>query len=123
MKLLPKIFPRDTTAQKAKFEKDLLRMEAKIGGELFGPVAKGHKRQFFCLDSHTWVWHEEWQDATGKLQTVTTCYNVRPNDVLKSQNSQPYQPISMTEARNLYQATELYRNRVNAEYDRMLQTA
>jgi hypothetical protein len=123
MKLLPKFFPRDTTAQAAKFEKDLLRMEAKIGGELFGPVAKGHKRQFFCLDRHTWVWHEEWQDSKGKLQTVTTCYNVRPDGVLKSQNSQPYQPISMMEARNLYQASELYRSRVGAEYNRMLQTA
>jgi len=121
--LLPKIFFRDASAQVTKFEQSLLRMEAKIGGELFGPVAEGHRREFFCLDKHTWIWHEEWQDASGKKQTVTTRYNVRPNGVLKSQNNQPYQPLSENEARNLYQTTELYRSRVGAEYNRLLQNA
>lgn len=124
MKLLPKIFPRDNTSgQTSKFEQKLLRMEAKIGGELFGPVAPGHRREFFCLDRHTWIWHEEWQDANGKNHTVTTRYNVRPNGVLKSQNNQPYQPLSENEARNLYQTTELYRTRVATEYNRLLQNA
>lgn len=123
MNLLPKVFPRDTTAQATKFEQSLLRMEAKIGGELFGPVAEGHHREFFCLDKHTWIWHEEWRDANGKNQAVTTRYNVRPNGVLKSQNNQPYQPLSENEARNLYQTTELYRSRVGAEYNRLLQNA
>lgn len=123
MKLLPKVFPRDAASEAAKFEQSLLRMEAKIGGELFGPLAAGHHREFFCLDRHTWIWHEEWQDAKGKKQTVTTRYNVRPNGVLKSQNNQPFQPLSLSEARNLYQTTELYRNRIGAEYNRLLQNA
>ncbi len=123
MNLMPKIFPRDASAQVTKFEQSLLRMEAKIGGELFGPVADGRRREFFCLDKHTWIWHEEWQDAAGKNQAVTTRYNVRPNGVLKSQNNQPYQPLSENEARNLYQTTELYRSRVGAEYNRLLQNA
>lgn len=121
--LLPKIFPRDPAARAAQIEQSLIRMEAKIGGEIFGAVPKGHRRDFFCLDRHTWIWHEEWKDAKGKTNAITTRYNVRPNGVLKSQNNQPYQPLSFTEARNLYKSTELYRNRVSAEYQRMLQAA
>ena len=121
MTLLPKIFPRDPAAQAAKIEQSLIRMEAKIGSEIFGSVPAGHRRDFFCLDKHTWIWHEEWQDAKGKGHAVTTRYNVRPGGILKSQNNQPYQPLTFTEARNLYQSTELYKNRVSAEYQRLLQ--
>lgn len=123
MKLLPKIFPRDASERAAKFEQSLIRMEAKIGSELFGPVDKDRSRQFFCLDQHTWIWHEEWRDANGRHQTMTTRYNVRPSGVLKSQNNQPFQPLSESEAHNLYRTTELYGQRVGAEYNRMLQAA
>ena len=123
MKLLPKIFPRDSAERSAKFEQSLIRMEAKIGSELFGPVAEGRSRQFFCLDQHTWIWHEEWRDADGHPQVMTTRYNVRPSGILKSQNNHPFQPLSESEANNLYHTTELYRQRVGAEYNRMLQAA
>ncbi len=33
-----------------KLYNDLIRHEAKIGGTIFGPVPKGHRREFFCLD-------------------------------------------------------------------------
>lgn len=123
MNLLPKIFPRnDHQQQDDPIERELIRREAEIGGQLFGPVPKGHHRQFFCLDEYTWVWYEEWLQ-NGERKVVTTRYNVRPSGVLKAQDNQPYRRLSKSEARNLYRATELYRQRVGAEYQRLLQTA
>jgi hypothetical protein len=122
MNLLPKIFPRNDEERRAQLERSLIREEAKIGGQLFGPVPKGHRREFFCLDEHTWVWHEEWLQG-GQRQVATTQYYVRPNGVLKAQGAQGYQPLNRDEARNLYRATELYRQRVGATYQRLLQAA
>jgi len=120
--LLPKILPRNDEDRQATIERSLMRAEAKIGGQLFGPVPKGHNRQFFCLDDHTWIWYEEWQ-TKGQRQTVTTRYEVRPNGVLKAQGNQPYQRLSHDEARNLYRAVDLYRQRVGTYYQRLLQNA
>jgi hypothetical protein len=122
--LLPKIFPQDDPQQASddSFERELIRREAELGSQLFGPVPKNHRREFFCLDERTWVWHEEWQEE-GKRKTITTRYEVRPDGVLKVQDGQVYSRLSRDEARNLYQATEIYRQRVGADYHRLLQTA
>ena len=120
---MPKLFAGGDDHHDSSTERELIRREAEIGGQLFGPVPSGHHRQFFCLDEHTWVWYEEWTDAAGRQQSVTTRYEVRPNGVLKIQDSGSYQRLSRDEARNLYNATELYRRRVGAEYQRMLQAA
>ncbi len=95
----------------AELLRKFLRREAQIGGELFGPVPPGHRREFFCLDAHTWVWHEEWTDELGQRQIKTTRYDVRPNQILKSQNGQ-YQKVEEAEARRLHEAATLYRERV-----------
>ena len=120
MGFLPKITRQTPAQREAEAERKLIRLEAKIGGELFGPIPTGHRRDFFCLDEHTWIWHEEWLDK-GQYKAVTTRYDVRPNVILKSQVGQPYQPVNKAEARNLYRATQLYGQRVGAEYQRMLQ--
>ena len=122
MNLLPKIFPRDDKQREDELERELLSMESEIGGDLFGPLQKGHRRQFFCLDQHTWIWHEEWI-KNGKQQTITTRYEVRPNGVVKAQDGQAYQRLTEPEARNLYWAIEMYRQQVGAEYQRLLQPA
>jgi hypothetical protein len=101
--------------QRADAYTALLHWSAKVGGELFGPVPKGNRREFFCLDERTWVWHEEWKDTTGKQHIVTTRYDVRPNGVYKSQGSNSYQALSTEEARNLFNAIELYYQRVMPE--------
>ena len=44
---------------KGMTERQLIELESEIGRELFGPIPAGHQRDFFCLDAHTWVWHEE----------------------------------------------------------------
>lgn len=120
---LSKILPNDGKSRDEKLERELLSLESEIGGQLFGPVPKGHRREFFCLDQHTWVWHEEWIDKGGKRQMITTRYEVRPNGVLKIQDGQAYQRLSEPEARNLYWAVRMYRQQVGAEYQRLLQAA
>ena len=96
--------------------RELIRREAKIGGELFGPVPKGVRREFFCLDEHTWVWHEEWIDAsTGKRRVVTTRYDVRPNGVLKAQDGRVYGYVDKEEGDRLLHAVRIYNQRVQTE--------
>ena len=121
--MLPKITPRSDDQRRAQLERNLIRQEAEIGGELFGPVPKGHHRQFFCLDEHTWVWHEEWRDQKGNPKAVTTRYEVRPSGILKAQDGHAYQNLTRDEARNLYNATKIYRQRVTAYYQRKLRMA
>jgi len=124
MNLLPRVTPRNSEDRRAAIKRTLLRREAEIGGKLFGPVPKGHHRQFFCLDRHTWIWHEEWRDKTGKHHVVTTRYEVRKGGVIKSQDGQlTFHRLSDQEALNLYKATQLYGQRVGAEYQTMLQAA
>jgi hypothetical protein len=98
--------------QQADLQRKLIRKEAELGGKLFGEVPKGHRREFFCLDTHTWVWYEEWIDANGALQTTTTRYEMRPNGVLKSQNGGDYKTLTSDEAKNLLKAVNLYKEKV-----------
>lgn len=120
MSLLPKIIRGEKEREHA-VENQLIRQEAEIGGKLFGAVPKGHHRQFFCLDEHTWIWHEEWNDNTGH-HVVTTRYDVRPSGVIKSQDGQAtYQRLSKDEATNLYRAMLMYGEYVEAYYTHQLQ--
>ena len=123
MTILPKFAQRKENERRARAYSDMLRQEAKIGGELFGPVPARHRREFFCLDKYTWIWHEEWTDEHKQHRVVTTRYDVRANAVLKAQDLQPYQPVPYAEAVNLYQAVELYEKRVDEFYNRQLQTS
>lgn len=100
--------------RKAELYRNLIRHEARIGGEIFGAPTPGHRREFFCLDEHTWVWHEEWTDNNGQPQIQTTRYDVRPNGILKAQGGR-YQPVSEAEAFRLYEAAQTYQNRVRTE--------
>ena len=106
------------------FSKALIHHEAKIGGKLFGPLSEDGRREFFCLDPHTWVWHEEWTDSmTGKRRIMTTRYDVRPDGVLKSQGGQSYRKISGQEAINFRKAVSNYCEQILGEYDKMLTPA
>ena len=98
---------------------DIIRYEAKAGGQLFGPIPDKHRREFFCLDEHTWVWHEEWPDKMGRRHTLTTRYDVRPNGVFKTQGNAPYREIDSMELDNLYQASQLYAKKLIPELQRL----
>ena len=113
-KLLKTITSQRDEERRAELYRNLIRHEAKIGGQLFGPVQPGGRREFFCLDEHTWVWHEEWIDKNGQHQIRTTRYDVRPNGILKAQNGN-YQQVKQAEAKKLYEAAKLYQQRVNNE--------
>lgn len=113
-KLMNGLSAQKDAQRKAELYRKLMHHEAKIGGELFGPVKPGGRREFFCLDKHTWVWHEEWIDQNGQHQYATTRYDFRPNGIIKSQNGQ-YRPVTYQEARNLRNAMLMYRERVKNE--------
>ncbi len=102
------------TQRESELLRKLIRREAQIGGEIFGPLPEGHRREFFCLDKHTWVWHEEWTDKDGQQQIKTTRYDVRPTQIVKSQNG-IYSKINESEARRLQTAVKIYKQRVKAE--------
>jgi hypothetical protein len=94
--------------------RNLIRQEAVIGGQVFGPVPYGHRREFFCMDAHTWVWFEEWVDANGSKQSMTTRYEVRPSGLVKVQNGN-YRPVSKEEAKRFRVATDRYYERVTTQ--------
>lgn len=104
------------TTRRAQAYRDLIRKEAKIGGQLFGPIQPEGRREFFCLDKHTWIWHEEWTDKNnGQRKVVTTRYDIRPSGILKAQDGQNYRYVDFQEAYNLYRAVQLYAQRINNE--------
>lgn len=113
-KLLGSVTKQKAADREAELYRNLIRHEARIGGQVFGPIPAGHRREFFCLDEHTWVWHEEWRDEKGQQQVRTTRYDIRPDGVLKAQGGQ-YQRLSTDEARRLRQAVQLYMSRVKNE--------
>ena len=89
-------------------ERDLLRQESKIGATLFGPVPKGHHREFFCLDESTWIWHEQWKNEKGVEQQSTVRYEIHQNGILKVSDGPRYQFIEGNELKNFAEATRLY---------------
>ncbi|MEK7626184.1 MAG: hypothetical protein AAB423_02410 [Patescibacteria group bacterium] len=99
-----------------KLSNDFMRHEARIGGKLFGPVPRNRRREFFCLDSHTWIWHEEWLDANGQDHYQTTRYEIRPDGVVKAQDGQmQYQKVGSEELRRLIKAAKIYEAKVSEE--------
>lgn len=111
------LFTTDQTKskKKAKSFRDLIRQEAILGGTVFGPVPQGVRREFFCLDETTWVWHEEWVDKLGKRNVQTTRYDVRPNGIVKCQNDGHYKQVSPAEAKNLLEAAKNYKELVKTK--------
>lgn len=98
----------------AELYRNFIRHEAKVGGKLFGPTPSNVRREFFCLDERTWVWHEEWVDQNGQTRVQTTRYDVRSDGILKSQHGK-YQQVGPAEARRLYAAAQQYRTAIARE--------
>ena len=122
-KLLSVIIPNDQQGRNAQIYRNIIRDSARMGGTLFGPIPEGNRREFFCLDEHTWVWHEEWTDTNSIRHARTTRYDVRPNGIFKAQDGQPYQPASPEEAHRLYAAARQYQHNLHAKFDPLLATA
>lgn len=116
--MLRKILSLGTTQRqeqrKADLYRNFIRHEAKVGGRLFGTTPTSVRREFFCLDRRTWVWHEEWVDTLGQTHFQTTRYDIRPDGILKSQHGK-YQQVGPAEAQRLFAAAKLYRDAVRRE--------
>lgn len=93
-------------------EQDMIRREIVLNRDIFGPVPRGTRREFFCLDRHTWIWYEEWTNSEGVRQNVTTRYVIRPKEILKAQNGGAYQRLTIDEAKNFVEATKTYYSRI-----------
>jgi hypothetical protein len=118
-KLFGKISDEKQEQRRVEQYRNLIRREAKIGGSLFGEVPAGTRREFFCLDERTWVWHEEWIDKeSGQRKVRTTRYDVRPNGILKVQDGQ-YRPVGLDEAKHLLEAAKAYQVAVKDEMYRV----
>lgn len=89
-------------------ERQLIELESEIGKQLFGPIPADHKRDFFCLDEKTWVWHEEWRDVDNKVRTSTTRYEIQPGGILKVQPGRVYKYLEGEELANLSMAVQMY---------------
>lgn len=98
---------------KQRTERELLQMESVIGADIFGPVAPGGRREFFCLDEKTWIWHEEQTDSkTGQVTQITTRYELQDKGVLKVAPGPRYSYLQGAELDNLMQATKIYYEKV-----------
>ncbi len=100
-KFLQSVKTQKQQVERTDHYRELMRREAQIGGTLFGPVPKDRRREFFCLDENTWIWHEEWINESGQQQAKTTRYDIRTDNILKAQDGQGYQQVSLDEAKNL----------------------
>lgn len=90
----------------------LIEKEAALGGDLFGSSDNDCRRQFFCLDEHTWIWHETRTDkATGAQRFTILRYDISSaGQVYKKQNNGiDWQPLGFKETENFKQAVEAYR--------------
>ena len=96
-------------------ERELLTLESEIGAKLFGAVPAGHRREFFYLDNHTWIWHEEWLDASKKLATSTVRYEINEHGVLKVQEGARYSYLEGEELQNFGIAIRMYSEQVARE--------
>ena len=113
-KFLSVIARDDPQARSAQVYREVIRDFARMGGHLFGPIPSGSRREFFCLDEHTWIWHEEWTDKGGMHHVRTTRYDIRPHGIFKAQDGQPYQPLSLEEMNRLYTAMYHYYENVQS---------
>jgi len=94
-------------------ERELIQLESEIGAQLFGEIPAGHRREFFCLDPTTWIWHEEWKDPkTHKLSHTTTRYEIHEKGILKVQDGPRYDFIEGAELSNLLLAIDMYYEQV-----------
>jgi len=101
--------PQAKRTQKKMTERELIQLESEIGSKLFGEVPAGHRREFFCLDEKTWIWHEEWVDQkTKKREQMTIRYEINENGILKVLEGARYSYLQGAELDNLVAATRLY---------------
>lgn len=101
-------------SQKSKDEiiRQIIRAEAQLGAKLFVEPPEGHRRDFFCLDKDTWVWHEYVHQPNGQEQVYTVRYDVVPEGIYKSQDGMVHVRLEGEELINFYRAVKNYKQYV-----------
>lgn len=89
-------------------QRQLLKLESRIGAGIFGPIPKHHQREFFCLDENTWIWHESWFDDDRKQRLQTVRYEIQDRGILKVQEGGRYQYLMGQELTNFCLAIKTY---------------
>lgn len=87
---------------------DLINAESRIGSTIFGPIPKGHRREFFHDKNNIWIWHEDWFDHEDNLRQMTVRYEVRPSGIYKKISAGNYVQLAGNELVNFCQATHVY---------------
>lgn len=104
--------PQASLAHRAyELEKEYIAREAMVGARVHGPIPSGHDREFYCLDEHTWVWHETWKDQNG-LQGFTVHYEVTGSNILKRVNQGSYTRLEGDELLRFDKAVKAYHKEV-----------
>ena len=87
---------------------DLINAESKLGSTLFGPIPKGHRREFFQHKKNIWLWHESWLDEQGSPKELTVRYEVSPSGVFKKPLGGKYIKLKGAELENFRHAVLAY---------------
>lgn len=87
---------------------DLITLESKYGGAMFGPVEAGHRREFFKDKENVWIWYEGWTNPAGITQEIVIRYEVRPSGVFKRVGGEKYKKLSGAELDNFRNAARNY---------------
>ena len=96
----------NTSARRKRAERELINAESALGRTIFGKVAYGYKREFFCLEKNVWVWYEN---------GMTIRYEVRENGIWKRVDDGGYKKISGEELEHFRAATKAYLELVKAQ--------
>ncbi len=108
--------PQMSSHKRAAKTRTLIQKESAVGATVFGPIPAGHRREFFCLDEHTWVWFEEWVDKeTHSRQTLNVHYEFQPRGVLKIVNGVASGYVTGQELVSLLTAMRAYYKKVSKE--------
>ena len=88
-------------------ERELITLESQIGVQIFGELPKGTRREFFCLDASTWIWHE-----SDKNSETTIRYEVHDNGILKVMGGARYEFLEGEELNRFVTAVQVYYEQV-----------
>ena len=109
----PKVIVQKATNTEPLTRRKLIEMESAVGGQLFGTVPAGRRREFFCLDDTTWMWYEQWRE-NGQIKHTTVRYEIQKQGILKVQEGARYSYLEGAEFDNFMNAIRAYGQQVRA---------
>ena len=88
-------------------ERELITLESQIGAQIFGELPKGTRREYFCLDATTWIWHE-----SNKNNETTIRYEIHDKGILKVMGGARYEFLEGEELSRFVTAVQVYYEQV-----------